>query len=93
MNDKEPIDVVLAFWEAVNAREVDKLCTLMCDDPVFVDGLGNKIQAKDSSRKAGRGYFQWFPDDRTSHEEIFSPGRSPRSLRHGARNLCVEGDS
>jgi len=24
MNNKEPIDVVLAFWEAVNAREVDK---------------------------------------------------------------------
>lgn len=74
MHNKKPVAVVLAFLDAINARDVDKLCALMSDDHIFVDGLGNKTQGKDAMRKGWTGYFQWFPDYRVSHEEIFSQG-------------------
>jgi uncharacterized protein (TIGR02246 family) len=74
MSNQEPIAVVFAFLEAISARDVDKLCSLMTDDHVFVDALGNKVQGKESMRKAWTGYFQWFPDYRVSHEEIFADG-------------------
>lgn len=74
MSNREPIAVVLAFLGAINARDVDKLCALMSEDHVFVDGLGNRVQGKESMRKGWLGYFQWFPDYRVSHEEIFAQG-------------------
>ncbi len=74
MSNSNAIAVVLAFLEAINARDVEKLCALMTDDHVFVDALGNKVQGRDSMRKAWIGYFRWFPDYRVSHEEIFSDG-------------------
>ena len=75
MRNDEPIAVVLAFLEAINSRNVDRLCALMSEDHVCVDALGNKVQGRESMRKAWTGYFQWFPDYRVSHEEIFSDGK------------------
>ena len=72
---KEPVAVVLAFLDAINARDVEKLCALMSDDHIFVDGLGNQVWGKESMRKGWTGYFQWFPDYTVSHEEIFSQGQ------------------
>ena len=74
MSDNTPIDVVLSFLEAINAGNVDRLCALMSDDHVFVDGLGNRVNGKETMRKGWKGYFQLFPDYRVSHEEIFSQG-------------------
>jgi ketosteroid isomerase-like protein len=74
MTEKAPIAAVLDFFEAINSHDVDKLCALMSEDHVFVDALGNKVQGRESMRKAWAGYFQWFPDYRISHEEIFSNG-------------------
>jgi ketosteroid isomerase-like protein len=74
MSNKEPVAVVLAFLDAINSRSVDKLCALMSADHVFVDALGNTVQGRESMRKAWIGYFQWFPDYRVSHEEVFSDG-------------------
>ena len=74
MSGREPVEVVLAFLEAINAADVEKLCALMTEDHVFVDGIGNRIQGKESMRKGWTGYFQWFPDYRVSHDEIFSHG-------------------
>ena len=74
MNNKEPVAVVLAFMDAINARDVDRLCALMSDDHLFVDALGTEVRGREAMRKAWKVYFQWFPDYRISHEEIFSDG-------------------
>lgn len=71
---KGPVHVVLSFLKAINAANVDGLCALMSDDHVFVDGLGSRVQGKETMRKGWKCYFQWFPDYRVSHEEIFSHG-------------------
>jgi ketosteroid isomerase-like protein len=72
---KEPIETVLAFLEAINAADVEKICALMSEDHLFVDGLGNRIQGKESMRKGWTGYLRWCPDYRVSHDEIFSNGQ------------------
>jgi uncharacterized protein (TIGR02246 family) len=73
MNDG-PTATVLAFMDAINSRDVDKLCALMTEDHRFVDGLGNAMKGRESMRKGWMGYFQLFPDYRVSHEEILSHG-------------------
>jgi len=74
MDNREPIAVVLGFMEAINSRDVGKLCALMTEDHLFVDALGNEVRGRESMRKAWTGYFQWFPDYSVSHEEIFANG-------------------
>jgi ketosteroid isomerase-like protein len=74
MSGQKPIAVVLAFLEAINSGEADKVCALMSEDHLFVDALGNEVRGRESMRKAWTGYFQWFPDYRVSHEEILSHG-------------------
>ncbi len=72
MSTKEPIEVVLAFMDHISARDVDGLCALMTEDHVLIDGLGNRVQGRESLRKAWTAYFSWFPDYQVSPSEIFS---------------------
>ncbi|MGB9434758.1 MAG: nuclear transport factor 2 family protein [Candidatus Acidiferrum sp.] len=74
MSGQKPIAVVLAFLEAINSGDADKVCALMTEDHLFVDALGNEVRGRESMRKAWTGYFRWFPDYRVSHEEILSQG-------------------
>jgi len=74
MDNKEPIAVVLAFLDAINSGDLDRVCALMTEDHVFVDALGTCVQGREPMRKAWAVYFQWFPDYRVSHEDIFSSG-------------------
>ncbi len=46
MDSTAAIDVVLAFMDGINARDVDRLCSLMTEDHLFVDGLGNRVQGR-----------------------------------------------
>jgi uncharacterized protein (TIGR02246 family) len=75
MKKEEPIAVVLAFLDAINSGDVEKLSALMSEDHLFVDALGNQVRGREAMRKAWTGYFQLFPDYRVSHEEILSNGK------------------
>lgn len=72
METRSPAAVVLEFMERINAADVAALCSLMTDDHVFIDGLGNHVEGKDKMRAGWTGYFTWFPDYCVSHEEIFA---------------------
>jgi ketosteroid isomerase-like protein len=74
MSGQEPIAVVLAFLEAINSGDANRVCALMSEDHLFVDALGNEVRGRESMRKAWTGYFGWFPDYRVSHEELLSQG-------------------
>jgi len=72
MRSTAAIDVVLAFMERINAADVDGLCALMTEDHLFVDGLGNRMQGRETMRKGWTGYFRMFPNYRVSHSDVFS---------------------
>ena len=74
MKSDQPIDVVLAFLDRINAGDVPGMCELMCEDHLFVDALGNQVKGRETMRKGWSGYYKLFPDYKVSHEEIFAQG-------------------
>jgi ketosteroid isomerase-like protein len=70
----EPVEVVLAFIEKINARDVEGLCALMTESHVFIDALGARIEGREKMRAAWKGYYGLIPDYKVSHEEILQKG-------------------
>jgi ketosteroid isomerase-like protein len=92
MSGKLPVDAVLAFLEKINARHVDGLCALMTEDHVFVDGLGNRRQGRETMRKGWAGYFRMFPDYRVSHTDVFSHGDVVAAFGSAEGTFAVKGE-
>jgi uncharacterized protein (TIGR02246 family) len=69
-----PVETVLAFFDAINERDPDKLAALMTEDHVFIDSLGNSVRGREKMRAGWRAYFAMCPDYRVSHEDIFHNG-------------------
>jgi ketosteroid isomerase-like protein len=70
-----PVEIVLAYFDAINLHDPDKLAGLMTEDHVFIDSLGNSVSGREKMRAGWRGYFAMCPDYRVSHEDIFRDGR------------------
>ena len=70
------IATVLKFEQLINSRSPEAVCSLLTDDSVFIDSLGNKIQGLDRLRSAWQRYFKMVPDYAISHEEVFASGET-----------------
>jgi ketosteroid isomerase-like protein len=70
------IATVLKFEQLINTRSADQVCSLLTDDSVFIDSLGNRMEGIARLRAAWAGYFKMVPDYTISHEEIFSDGET-----------------
>jgi ketosteroid isomerase-like protein len=64
------------FVDAINAHDVDRICSLMTDDHTFVDSQGNAGRGKEHMRAGWAGYFQLFPDYKIEITEMFSNGET-----------------
>ena len=51
----------LAFVDAINAHDVEKILSLMTEDHLFIDTYGDR-QTKVQMETGWPGYFEWFPD-------------------------------
>jgi len=71
-----PVETVLAFLNAINQDNPDKIAELMTEDHVFTDALGNSVRGREKMRAGWRGYFAMCPDYRVSHEDIFHNGNT-----------------
>jgi ketosteroid isomerase-like protein len=92
MAAKAPVEVVLAFMDRINARDVGQLCALMTEDHLFVDGLANRIQGRETMRKGWTMYFGMFPDYRVSHTEIFSQGNVVGCFGYAEGTFAAKGE-
>jgi ketosteroid isomerase-like protein len=92
MTEKLPVETVLAFLEQIHARNVDGLCALMTEDHLFVDGLANRMQGRESMRKGWAGYFRMFPDYRVSHTDVFSQADVVAAFGSAEGTLAVKGE-
>lgn len=59
MTDKE---IVLAFVNAINDHDVDKIYDLMTDDHIFIDGSGGQHIGKRGMKEGWQNYYKLFPD-------------------------------
>ncbi len=70
----DPIAVVRAFIECINARDVEEMCALMTPDHAMVDPSGFAVSGAERIRQAWQMYFSWFPDYQITPEHIFGEG-------------------
>jgi ketosteroid isomerase-like protein len=69
-----PIETLLAFFDAINRHDPDALVALMTEDHIFIDSLGASARGRENMRAGWRAYFAMCPDYRVSHEDIFHTG-------------------
>jgi ketosteroid isomerase-like protein len=69
-----PVEVALAFFDAINRHDIDRLAGLMTDDHIFIDSLGKSVRGREAMRAGWRGYFAMCPDYWVSHDDIFHSG-------------------
>jgi ketosteroid isomerase-like protein len=69
-----PVEAVLAFFDAINRHDSDALAALMTEDHIFIDSLGASVRGRDKMPAGWRAYFAMCPDYRVSHEDILHTG-------------------
>ena len=69
-----PVETVVAFFDAINQRDPDKLAALMTEDHIFIDSLGASVRGREKMRAGWGAYFAMCTDYRVSHEDIFHTG-------------------
>ena len=69
-------EVALAFVDAINHANVDRLAALMTDEHAFIDSDGSRTIGRESMRKAWSQYFSMMPDYRVTVEETFRSGET-----------------
>ena len=81
----------LAFVEAINSHDPQRLAALMTFDHVFIDSDGTRQQGKESLRQSWRGYFALVPDYRILVEETFVQGSTVALLGAAEGTFAREG--
>jgi ketosteroid isomerase-like protein len=69
-----PLQIALAFVEAINAGSAEALAGLMTEGHVFIDSDGTECRGKSSMTDGWRGYFDMVPDYRITVRETFTAG-------------------
>jgi ketosteroid isomerase-like protein len=80
------VEVVLAFNEAINARDLDALSALMTDNHRFVDSADATVDGKEACTDAWRGFFAAFPDYRNVFDDVRSS--APGVVEVIGRSVC-----
>jgi ketosteroid isomerase-like protein len=84
-------DIILAFVEAINRHDVDRLCRMMTDDHLFIDSLGEAMRGKDAMRGAWTAYFLMVPDYSIVFEEVLEKGETAAVFGTAQGTYAVEG--
>jgi uncharacterized protein (TIGR02246 family) len=86
-------DVVTAFNDAINARDLAGLEGLMTDDHRFVDAAGAEVRGRAACLDAWRGFFTGFPDYRNVFDEVreVAPGEVVATGRSECTDPRLEG--
>ena len=80
------VATVIAFNDAINARDVDALGLLMHEQHRFVDSAGGVVEGKPACIEAWRGFFAAFPDYRNIFDDVRSDG--PGAVEVRGRSEC-----
>jgi hypothetical protein len=66
-----PIETALAFVNAINAKDVERLAELMTADHKFIDGDGSEHKGKESMKLGWKQHLELIPDLTLSISEHF----------------------
>ena len=83
------VEVMLAFNDAINRRDLGDLRALMSDDHRFIDSAGGVVAGRDACSAAWASFFESFPDYR-NHFDSVDLDASGRAVATG-RSECSFG--
>lgn len=87
----DPVAVVRAFIERINAHDVEGLCALMTPDHALVDSLGATLTGAANMRIAWETYFSWFPNYAISAEHFFVEENQVAVFGHASATYAPDG--
>ena len=85
-------ETAMEFIGGINDHSIGKLTTLMADDHVFVDSLGNSLVGRVAMRDAWVNYFYLVPDYRIVIEQTMET-ENCIALFGSAEGTCRIGDA
>jgi ketosteroid isomerase-like protein len=88
---KDAADVALVFIEYINSHDVALLTSLMTENVLFVDALGQEVRGRRQFELGWRGYFTLFPDYSIEVEEAFSKGPTAGLFGSAHGTFAVQG--
>ncbi len=74
MENHHAPDVVRAFVDAVNARNLEAVFRLITDDHHFIDSLGQVVKGREAVRQAWESYFRIVPDYTINVHQVLESG-------------------
>jgi len=84
-------ETILAFVDAINARDVDRILGLAAEDHEFIDAYGTVVSAP-ALRAAWAGYFGFMRHYGIEVEEMLCEGDRAALFGHAWGSLDVEPD-
>lgn len=75
MSGMTPVEVVLQFVDAINAKDLPGIAALMTKDHRFVDSLGAVVVGGEKMRGAWEVYFRMVPDYLVEIRETYCCGQ------------------
>jgi hypothetical protein len=66
-----PIEVAMAFVEAINTKNVERIASLMTNDHKFIDGDGSEYSGKDEMTAGWKEHLELIPDLTLSIDQHF----------------------
>lgn len=88
----EPVETLIAFFDAINRHDADELAALMTEDHVFIDSLGNLHRGRETMRAGWRGYFAMCPDYRVRHQKMLCEGELVAAFGSAGGTISVNGE-
>lgn len=79
---KDPVTIVKAFNECINAQDLEGLSRLMSEDHTFIDREGNTGVSKSSMIEGWKEFFKMFPDYRNTFTKIIADEGNVYILGH-----------
>ena len=68
------IKAALAFIDAINSDDPEKIIQLITEDHKFIDSHGNEFSGKKNMLDIWKAYFELFPDYKINIGQIFEKG-------------------
>jgi len=87
-----PIEVAMAFVEAINSKDVDRMASLMTNDHKFIDGDGSEHSGKDRMTTGWRKHLELIPNLTLSISQHFEENETVVLLGWSSGTIVQNGE-
>jgi limonene-1,2-epoxide hydrolase len=87
-----PIEVAMAFVEAINSKDIDRIASLMTNDHRFIDGDGSEYKGRDRMTTGWREHLELIPNLTLSISQHFEDNETVVLLGWSSGTIVHNGE-